>query len=112
MKAPKRIGLVLLFVAGSTMPVSANWFANPYLGINRNIGSAPNPTPQQLRQERSVEDQIFAYDNARRAQNPYSWTTSQTGSYYRQYGQPATDLNPVYAQANRSVTVYGPWWSF
>ena len=51
MKVPGVVGLVLLVAAGGGTPASANWFANSYLGINRNIGSAPNPTPEQLRQE-------------------------------------------------------------
>ena len=33
-------------------PASANWFNNPYLGITRNVGSAPNPTPDDVRQMR------------------------------------------------------------
>ncbi len=33
-------------------PASANWFHNKYLGISRNIGSAPNPTPDDVRQMR------------------------------------------------------------
>lgn len=33
-------------------PASANWFHNKYLGISRNVGSAPNPTPEDVRQMR------------------------------------------------------------
>jgi hypothetical protein len=29
-------------------PASANWFSNPYININLNLGSAPNPTPDQV----------------------------------------------------------------
>jgi hypothetical protein len=50
-----KIGLVvplLLVTAASVTPASANWFSNPALGINRNVGSAPNPTPQDLREMR------------------------------------------------------------
>jgi hypothetical protein len=45
---------LLLAVATATAvtPASANWFNNPYLGISRNIGSAPNPTPDDVRQMR------------------------------------------------------------
>jgi len=47
--------LVPLLLAATAIiaPASAaNWFSNPYLGINRNIGSAPSPTPEQVRQNR------------------------------------------------------------
>jgi hypothetical protein len=47
------LALLLLPFAAIATPATANWFANPILGINLNIGSAPNPTPEQLRQERS-----------------------------------------------------------
>lgn len=43
---------VLLVAAAFVSPAAANWFHNPYEGINRNIGSAPNPTPQDIRDNR------------------------------------------------------------
>ena len=45
---------LLLSVATVTAvtPASANWFHNKYLGISRNVGSAPNPTPDDVRQMR------------------------------------------------------------
>lgn len=48
----KLIVPVLLVTAAFATPVSANWFHNPYQGINRNIGSAPNPTPADIREMR------------------------------------------------------------
>jgi hypothetical protein len=42
----------LLLSVAVVMPASANWFNNPYLGITRNVGSAPNPTPDDVRQMR------------------------------------------------------------
>jgi hypothetical protein len=39
------LSLSALFVS----PASANWFANPTLSINLHIGSAPSPTPDQVR---------------------------------------------------------------
>jgi len=42
----------LLVTAAFASPASANWFHNPYQNINRNIGSAPNPTPADLREMR------------------------------------------------------------
>jgi hypothetical protein len=48
-----RIMLPLLLLSAAVItPASANWFSNPFFGINRNIGSAPSPTPEQVRQER------------------------------------------------------------
>jgi hypothetical protein len=42
----------LLLSVAVAAPASANWFHNPFLGINRNVGSAPNPTPDDVRQMR------------------------------------------------------------
>jgi hypothetical protein len=39
---------VLLISAGAT-PATANYYANPTLGVKTNIGSAPNPTPHDIR---------------------------------------------------------------
>jgi hypothetical protein len=43
---------LLLVTAAFASPASANWFHNPQLGVNLNIGSAPNPTPADLREMR------------------------------------------------------------
>ena len=43
---------LLLVTAAFIPPASANWFHNPAQGINRNIGSAPNPTPADIREMR------------------------------------------------------------
>ena len=40
-----------LLLSASAPAIAGNWFANPQLGLYRNIGSAPNPTPEQVRQE-------------------------------------------------------------
>jgi len=45
----KAIVSLLLLSAVCASPASANYFSNPALGINLNIGSAPNPTPSDLR---------------------------------------------------------------
>ena len=50
----------LLLAAAFVTPSSANWFHNPYQNIYRNIGSAPNPTPADVRENRVpivVQDQ-------------------------------------------------------
>jgi len=45
--------LAMLLVSGAFItPAQANFFHNPYTGINLNIGSAPNPTPQDVREDR------------------------------------------------------------
>jgi hypothetical protein len=41
--------LLLLSAAAMVTPASANWFSRPGAGITLNIGSAPNPTPNDLR---------------------------------------------------------------
>ena len=43
---------VLLLSAVFVSPASANWFSNPSMGIDLNIGSAPSPTPDQVRADR------------------------------------------------------------
>lgn len=45
----KAILSVLLLSAVCASPASANFFSNPQVGVNLNVGSAPNPTPMQLR---------------------------------------------------------------
>jgi outer membrane protein OmpA-like peptidoglycan-associated protein len=39
------ISLLLVSAAICVTPASANWFSDVRMGLNRNIGSAPNPTP-------------------------------------------------------------------
>ena len=41
--------LLLLSAAVLATPASANYFSNPQLGVNLNVGSAPNPKPAQVR---------------------------------------------------------------
>jgi hypothetical protein len=43
---------VLLISAASATPSFANYFHNPYMGLNRSIGSAPSPTPRDVRGNR------------------------------------------------------------
>lgn len=38
----------LLLTSAAASPASANWFNNPFVNINLNIGSAPNPTPDDV----------------------------------------------------------------
>ena len=40
---------LLLLSAVVITPASANWFSRPDLGVQLNVGSAPNPTPNDLR---------------------------------------------------------------
>jgi hypothetical protein len=43
---------MLLLTAVFVSPASANWFANPGWGINLQLGSAPGPTPDDVRSGR------------------------------------------------------------
>ena len=43
------LATVLLLSAMMAAPASANWFFRPDAGISLNVGSAPNPTPNDLR---------------------------------------------------------------
>jgi hypothetical protein len=47
-----RILLPVLLLSAVVSPASANWFSNPTWGINLHIGSAPSPTPDQVRADR------------------------------------------------------------
>ena len=47
---------LLLASAIGVAPAHANWFSNPRLGYNLNIGSAPNPTPADLAQIYGVQE--------------------------------------------------------
>jgi hypothetical protein len=40
---------LLLVSAAFSSPASANWFSRPAAGITLSVGSAPNPTPAELR---------------------------------------------------------------
>jgi hypothetical protein len=44
---------LLLLSAAFVTPAYANYFANPQMGVNLNIGSAPNPTPNDIRDNRT-----------------------------------------------------------
>ena len=48
----KMLVSVLLLSAAAITPSYANYFSNPALGINLNVGSAPSPTPQDIREDR------------------------------------------------------------
>ena len=49
MKTSKTVLALLGAAALAASPASANYFSNPSSNTNLNVGSAPNPTPQQLR---------------------------------------------------------------
>lgn len=47
--------LALLSVAIATPAAAGNWFgSDPVPGMRRHIGSAPNPTPQDIRENRKA----------------------------------------------------------
>ena len=41
--------LALLLSSAAATPALANWFSNPAWNINLHVGSAPNPTPDDIR---------------------------------------------------------------
>ena len=48
-----RLILLALFLSGAAVsPAFANWFSNPDWNINLHVGSAPNPTPDDVRASR------------------------------------------------------------
>src|SRR5258705_7628256 len=57
MRTPNTMMSLLFLSAVVITPASANCFSNPRTGTNLNIGSAPNPTPADLR---AIGDGKFA----------------------------------------------------
>jgi len=49
MRKKMTLTALLLLSAVMVTPASANWFSRPDLGVQLNVGSAPNPTPNDLR---------------------------------------------------------------
>jgi len=43
---------LILLTAALATPTSAGWFSDPATGTRKNIGSAPSPTPQDIREYR------------------------------------------------------------
>jgi len=88
----KLILSALLVTAAFASPASANWFHNPHENINRNIGSAPNPTPADIRESRlpiaaQVETPMYGYtviepakDGAKQATATPAPTPAQGGA--------------------------------
>ena len=66
----KAILPLLLLSAVCVTPASANWFSNPRLGVNLNIGSAPNPKPADLRALYGVEETTTVYPQVAEAPPP------------------------------------------
>jgi len=54
MKTSKTMMSLLAAAAIVASPAYANWFSNPHTNTNLNIGSAPNPTPADLRGPKAV----------------------------------------------------------
>jgi hypothetical protein len=48
----KMIMSVLFLSAACATPTLANYFNNPHTNVNLNIGSAPSPTPRDIRENR------------------------------------------------------------
>ena len=54
MKTSKTMMSLLAAAAIFASPAYANWFSNPHTNTNLNIGSAPNPTPADLRRTKVI----------------------------------------------------------
>jgi hypothetical protein len=53
MKTNRIVSIIVLSAAFAT-PAFANYFSNPRLGMAANVGSAPSPTPADLRSDRNL----------------------------------------------------------
>ncbi len=57
-KAAIMLPLALVSVALATPAAAANWFSpDPATGVRRHIGSAPNPTAQDIRESRKAANE-------------------------------------------------------
>jgi len=66
MKTSKTMMSMLAAAAIFASPAYANWFSNPTTNTNLNIGSAPNPTPADLRGRGTLTElypQEYAYED-------------------------------------------------
>ena len=86
--------LAVLLVSGAlATPAYANFFHNPYLGVNLNIGSAPNPTPAQIR---AFELPTITQDDATPAPATADAKPAQPAAPVAQnQAQPASPTPPV-----------------
>jgi hypothetical protein len=65
------LSLLLASAVGAT-PTFANWFSNPSTNTMLNVGSAPSPTPEQLR---AIGDSPYALSSYRvEARPPFDMT--------------------------------------
>jgi hypothetical protein len=55
----KTMAPLILLSAIFVAPASANFFHNPVTGVSLNVGSAPNPKPEDLR---AIGDASYAFD--------------------------------------------------
>src|SRR5258705_7822204 len=56
----KTMASLILLSAACVTPANANFFHNPVTGMNLNVGSAPNPKPEDLR---AIGDARYAFDS-------------------------------------------------
>ena len=83
MKTPIVLSVLLLSAVAIT-PATANWFSNPKEGILRNIGSAPNPTPEDVRENRMpivVKDQLLPGGSVADASTALKQMTAKTPAH-------------------------------
>ncbi len=80
---------VLFLSAASATPTLANYFHNPSTNLNWNIGSAPSPTPLDIRENRQPrvvqaaqsDDNFAANDTTKNADKPAAndYPSAQSG---------------------------------
>jgi len=58
----RKFVIVLVLVSASVTPAFANYFSNPEIGISRNVGSAANPTQQQVHDNERPVPQTSAHE--------------------------------------------------
>src|SRR3954462_10815452 len=91
----KTLMLLLLPLAAIATPATANWFAYPSFGVNLNVGSAPNPTPEQLRQERMGPLAFWKKDKAFQRIGEASPQSNQANAIPLPQKKPITGPKPL-----------------
>ena len=92
---------VLLLSAASATPAFANYFSNPRANINLNIGSAPSPTPRDIREHRLPQVVQAAASDANVAADDPAGTTRTPAVIDQATAQAAEEKKVSTAQLSR-----------
>jgi outer membrane protein OmpA-like peptidoglycan-associated protein len=104
----KAIVSLLLLSAVCVSPASANYFSNPAVGVNLNVGSAPNPTPSDLRAlgEARITESTTVYAPMVAEATPPPAPAPEPAPYVEPAGPPPPAPAPSASVAVRNFMVF------